>query len=109
MVIPVFEDTNCDVCGCVESRELIAVRGSAYHECTRCGLIYARPMLRNVTEVNEEQYQAKLDFYAAKMRKKRGMPGNCVGSDRTARLETSWRSAAMPVRSYRLRGIWDGT
>lgn len=70
MVIPVFEDTNCDVCGCVESRELIAVRGSAYHECTRCGLIYARPMLRNVTEVNEEQYQAKLDFYAAKMRKK---------------------------------------
>jgi SAM-dependent methyltransferase len=66
MVAPVFEDTNCDVCGERETRELIPIGESAYHECVSCGLIYTRPMLANVLEVNEEIYEGRLEDYAQK-------------------------------------------
>ncbi len=69
--IPVLEDTNCDVCGSWDSKELLRKCSSAYHECSICGLIFARPMPKNLTELNEESYHRKLSKYVDKIGKKR--------------------------------------
>jgi SAM-dependent methyltransferase len=67
----ILKDTHCDVCGSSESIELLPARGSAYHECTSCDLIYSRPMPENLVEINEDNYSKRLDFYVGKIDKKR--------------------------------------
>jgi len=69
--IPIFEDANCDVCGSWDSKELVKLQGSAYHECNTCGLIFARPMPINFVELNEASYHRKLDKYIEKIQKRR--------------------------------------
>jgi SAM-dependent methyltransferase len=67
----VFVDSNCDVCGSWNSNELLKAEGSAYHECTSCGLIFSRPMPVNLEEIYELQYSRRLDLYANKIDEKR--------------------------------------
>lgn len=66
-----FKDTNCDVCGNWNSRELIKLNGTAYHECISCGLIFSRPMPENLDDINEENYTKRLDAYARKIEGRR--------------------------------------
>jgi SAM-dependent methyltransferase len=68
---PIFIDTNCDVCGSWDSKELLKAKGSAYHECISCGMIFAKPMPENFFEINEKQFLKRLDLYAKKIESKR--------------------------------------
>lgn len=67
----IFEDTSCDVCGSSDSKELLKLKGTAYHKCTACGLIFARPMPANLNEINEENYSKRLESYVSEIKKKR--------------------------------------
>ena len=60
-------EVNCDVCGSEESRELLELLGSAYHECNQCGLIYAKWIAANYEDINDEAFAAEIDDYAAKV------------------------------------------
>ncbi|MFB0552250.1 MAG: class I SAM-dependent methyltransferase [Phycisphaerae bacterium] len=71
MILPKFKDTNCDICGSWNSKELLKLKGSAYHECTTCGLIFARPIPDNLDDINEENYSAKIEAYVSKIEGKR--------------------------------------
>ncbi len=71
MILPKFKDTNCDICGSWNSKELLKLKGSAYHECTTCGLIFARPIPNNLDQINEENYSAKIEDYVSKIEGKR--------------------------------------
>jgi SAM-dependent methyltransferase len=62
---------NCDVCGSWDSKELLKVKGSAYHECISCGLVFSSPMPTNLKDLYEIQYSKRLDLYAKKIEKKR--------------------------------------
>jgi len=68
---PIFIDTNCDVCGSWDSKELLKAKGSAYHECSSCGLVFSRPMPANLVDIYEVQYSRRLDLYAKKIEQKR--------------------------------------
>jgi 2-polyprenyl-3-methyl-5-hydroxy-6-metoxy-1,4-benzoquinol methylase len=66
-------EVNCDVCGSKESRELLELRGSAYHECNQCGLIYAKWIAANYEDINDEAFAAEVDDFAAKVDTKRNL------------------------------------
>jgi SAM-dependent methyltransferase len=66
-----FEDRVCNSCGNDKSEQLLAMHGTAYHRCLECSLIYARPMAKNLTDINEQNYQEGLDKYAEKAEKQR--------------------------------------
>jgi SAM-dependent methyltransferase len=68
---PVLEETCCDVCGSTDRSRLIEVVDGAYCECGSCGLVYANPMPSNLTELNEEDFSARFDGYAAKIDSRR--------------------------------------
>jgi len=70
MIAPNFKDTNCDVCGSWNSKELLKFEGTAYHQCAICGLIFARPMPENSAEINEESFSPKLEAYVSKIEAK---------------------------------------
>lgn len=63
-------EVNCDVCGCKDSEELLSMKGSAYHHCNQCGMIYAKWIPEEYEQVNEEAFAAKLENYAAKVEQK---------------------------------------
>lgn len=73
-VVAEFVDRHCDLCGSGASRALLHLHGSAYHQCERCGLIYARPIARNLAAINEHNYAENLGSYAIKV--ERQMPRN---------------------------------
>ena len=60
-------EVNCDVCSGSDSVELLALLGNAYHECTNCGLIYAKWISSAYDDVNDAAFAAELDDYAAKV------------------------------------------
>ena len=59
-------ETDCDVCGQAPSKSLLALHGSAYHECSNCGLIFAKYVLQNYVEANEAAFAKELMDYASK-------------------------------------------
>lgn len=61
-----LKEVSCDVCGDVPSKELLKLHGSAYHECTGCGLIYAKWVLRDYVEANDASFANELDDYVGK-------------------------------------------
>ncbi len=63
-------EVDCDVCGSNKSKQLMALLGSAYHQCTTCGLIYSKWIAANYDHVNETAFTQQLDKYAAKVDKK---------------------------------------
>lgn len=65
--VPKFRESCCDVCGSGDAVELIRLRGSAYHQCQECGLIYANPMVSNLYEVAELRLSSRLQEYADKV------------------------------------------
>ncbi|MDK1032806.1 MAG: methyltransferase domain-containing protein [Planctomycetia bacterium] len=67
MTQPVFVDTNCGVCGSWDSTELMSLQGAAYHRCTACAAIFARPVPMNLCQINEENYSRSWDVYAGKV------------------------------------------
>ncbi len=60
-------EVNCDVCGSEDSIELLALLGSAYHECKQCGLIYAKWIADNYEDINDQAFAAEIEDYAAKV------------------------------------------
>jgi 2-polyprenyl-3-methyl-5-hydroxy-6-metoxy-1,4-benzoquinol methylase len=62
---------DCEVCGPTNSIELLKVRGSAYHECANCGLIFARWISANYENTNEIAFAAELTDYASKAKDQR--------------------------------------
>jgi SAM-dependent methyltransferase len=66
-----FVDRHCDLCGSDASHALVRLHGSAYHRCEDCGLIYARPIARNLTAINEHNYAGNLESYAAKVERQK--------------------------------------
>ena len=61
-----LKEVHCDVCGDSPSKELLNLHGSAYHECTNCGLIYAKWILQNYMEANESAFASELEDYVKK-------------------------------------------
>ena len=61
-------EVGCDVCGSNASFELLALHGSAYHQCTTCGLVYAKWVMADYEVVNEEAFAAEIEDYAAKVK-----------------------------------------
>ncbi|MEO2175073.1 MAG: class I SAM-dependent methyltransferase [bacterium] len=61
-------EVTCDICGSSESVELLALHGSAYHQCTTCGLVYAKWVAVDYGDINEKAFAAEIDDYAAKIK-----------------------------------------
>ena len=64
-----MEEVNCDICKSTESIELLALLGSAYHQCIHCGLIYAKWVAKDYEDLNESAFAAEIEDYAAKVEK----------------------------------------
>ncbi len=57
---------GCEVCGPADSLELLKLQGSAYHQCSNCGLIFARWITEDYDQTNEIAFAAELGDYADK-------------------------------------------
>ena len=62
-----MHEVSCDVCGSSDSEELLKLLDSAYHQCTTCGLIYAKWVVSEYVEANDDAFAAELEDYAAKI------------------------------------------
>ena len=71
MPIQDADDLKCTACGSTGGVELIRLKDGAYRQCSRCGLIFASPMPRNLEQNNEDMFTERLDQYAAKIRNQR--------------------------------------
>ena len=65
MIKPHFVDANCDVCGCPDTRQRLGVCDTAYHECSRCPTIYARPTPTNYVALNDCGFAERVGTYIA--------------------------------------------
>jgi hypothetical protein len=102
---PICIDTNCDICGSWDSKELLKAKGSAYHECSSCGMIFAKPMPENFFEINEEQFLKRLDLYSKKIESKRKRNRNKLAKFSMAfqcshTRVNPWRSTGSTATAY---------
>lgn len=59
-------EKNCEVCGPADSAVLLELNGSSYNQCSNCGLIFARWVIDDYEQANEEAFEAELQDYAGK-------------------------------------------